>query len=150
MERANYRRSVENRLNRTAKASRAYSDPATHQSPCQFETARIFLSPAKNHRVKSFIEANLERDIRLDDLARIADLSTFHFARVFKLTEGTSPYQYLAGRRLWHARQRLSESDMPIAELALACGFASQSHFTAAFSRAFGEPPGRFRRRAQG
>ena len=107
---------------------------------------RIRLSPAKLNRVIDFIEANLDGEITLADMSAIAGLSPFHFSRVFKLTTGETPYHYLCSRRLDCARRLLAKGDMPLAELALACGFASQSHFTAAFTKAMGISPGRYRR----
>jgi AraC-like DNA-binding protein len=107
---------------------------------------RIYLSPPKLKRVIDFIEANLQESIGLDDLARAAGLSANHFLRVFKLTTGETPYHFLRTRRLERARHLLSDNAMPLAELALECGFANQAHFTAAFSREVGISPGRYRR----
>jgi len=110
------------------------------------QAKRIYLSPAKLKRVIEFIEANLNDSIGLDDLAQAAGLSANHFLRVFKLATGETPYHFLRARRLERARQLLSENTMPLAELALECGFANQAHFTAAFSRELGISPGRYRR----
>lgn len=107
---------------------------------------RIYLSPPKLKRVLDFIEANLQESIGLDDLARAAGLSANHFLRVFKLATGETPYHFLRARRLERARQLLTDNTMPLAELALECGFANQAHFTAAFSREVGISPGRYRR----
>ena len=120
-------------------------DSAKAQRDCE----RIYLTPAKLRRVRDFVEANLEQHVGLDDLARSADLSPYHFSRVFKLATGETPYHYLRGRRLERARALLADESMPLAELALACGFANQSHFTAAFTRELGVSPGRFRRLAK-
>lgn len=106
---------------------------------------RVHLPPWKVRRLVDYIEGNLDQSIGLDDLAKMAELSTFHFARVFKLAMGISPYQYVRDRRLERGRELLTASDMGIAELALACGFSNQSHFTAAFSKAMGISPARFR-----
>ncbi len=107
---------------------------------------RVHMSRAKLNRVIDFVEARLDQPLSLEDLARIADLSPFHFSRVFKLTTGETPYHFVCSRRLARAQQLLTTEEMPLAELALVCGFASQSHFTAAFSKAFGTSPGRYRR----
>lgn len=107
---------------------------------------RIYLSPPKLRRVIDFIEANLNASIGLDDLARAAGLSANHFLRVFKLATGETPYHLLRARRLERARQLLADDAMPLAELALECGFANQAHFTAAFTREIGISPGRYRR----
>lgn len=108
---------------------------------------RIYLSPPKLNRVIDFIETNLHDSIGLDDLAARAGLSVNHFLRVFKLATGVTPYNFVRRRRLERARKLLADDTMPLAQLALECGFANQAHFTAAFSREIGIPPGRYRRR---
>lgn len=117
-------------------------DAANLPEPCE----RIYLSPPKLRRVIDFIEAHLQDSIGLDDLAEAAGLSPNHFLRVFKLATGDTPYHFLRARRLERARRLLAEDAMPLAELALECGFANQAHFTAAFSRELGISPGRYRR----
>lgn len=109
-------------------------------------TDRIYLSPPRLKRVIDFVETNLHQSIGLDDLAQTAGLSANHFLRVFKLATGVTPYHYLRARRLERARELLADDAMPLAQLALECGFANQAHFTAAFSREIGIPPGRYRR----
>lgn len=111
---------------------------------------RIHLPQAKVRRVNEYIEAHLDDDVSLKDLAEIAGLSPYHFARVFKLATGESPYHYLGSRRLARAQELLSATDLPLAELALTCGFASQSHFTAAFTKSIGISPGRYRKDRRG
>lgn len=107
---------------------------------------RIYLSPVRLARVIEFIDSQLDQPIHLNDLAEVAGLSPFHFSRVFKLATGETPYHFVGSRRLDRARTMLMNGEMPLAELALACDFASQSHFTAAFTKAIGVPPGRYRR----
>lgn len=92
-----------------------------------------------------YIEENLAREIGLRELAAVAQLSPFHFSRVFKRATGITPHQLVAQRRLDRARQMLSDGNLSLSEIALACGFANQSHFSAVFSRALGMPPGRYR-----
>lgn len=109
------------------------------------EADRIYLPAWKLRRVIDFVEANLAGPIGLSDLAAVAGLSPFHFSRVFKQATGTTPYHYVLERRLERARTLLATSSTGLAELALACGFSNQSHFTAAFTRAMGMAPGRYR-----
>ena len=111
------------------------------------EPVRYHLSPVRLRRVIELIEANLDRPIGLDDLAAVGGLSPYHFSRMFKLTTGETPYRYVRARRLDRARTLLARTTLPLAEIALACGFANQSHFTAAFGRAGGLSPGEYRRR---
>lgn len=115
-------------------------------TPTHAADERIHLSPVRLARVVDFIDSRLDHEIHLQDLAGVAGLSPFHFSRVFKLATGETPYHFVGSRRLDRARAMLVGSDLPLAELALACGFASQSHFTAAFTKVIGMPPGRYRR----
>lgn len=106
---------------------------------------RITLTPARLSRVLDFIDAHLADDVGLTALAEVAGLSPFHFARVFRQQTGISPYQHVIRRRVEQATRLLSGGALPIAEVARICGFSSQSHFTAAFTRAVGVSPARFR-----
>lgn len=113
------------------------------------EADRIWLPPWKLKRVLDFIDSNLDEDLRLQDLAVVAGLSLFHFVRVFKQATGVTPYHYVRDRRIERSRALLIDSKLEISQLALMCGFSSQSHFTAAFTKAVGVSPGRFRRESR-
>src|SRR5690606_34173170 len=78
-------------------------------------------------RIDDWIETNLDQTIRLDELAMLANLSEFHFHRMFRLSRGVAPHAWVIERRVDRARILL-QSDRPIAEIAVACGFSSQSH----------------------
>ena len=97
-------------------------------------------------RVLEYIEANLEGDLALDQLASVACLSRFYFARAFKTAIGRSPHQYVSQRRLEHAKTLLARDDRPLVEIALALNFSCQANFTRAFLQATGQTPGRYRR----
>jgi AraC family transcriptional regulator len=99
----------------------------------------------KLRRVTDFIEANLERDLTLTEIAEAIDLSQYHFARAFKQTTGHTPIQYLMQRRVEAAKQLLVESDLPIAEIALRTGFKNQSHFTTLFRKSTALTPRGYR-----
>ncbi|SDG87548.1 helix-turn-helix transcriptional regulator [Roseospirillum parvum] len=95
-------------------------------------------------RLDGWIEAHLGDPIRLADLAGVANLSEFHFQRMFRLSRGLSPHAWIARRRIARARLLLG-GDQPIAEIALACGFSSQSHLTRVFRQHTGRTPAGFR-----
>jgi len=99
-------------------------------------------------RALELIEARIDQDIGLDELAAAACLSPFHFSRCFRASVGETPHAYLMSRRVARARDLLARTELTLAEIAYACGFASQSHFTAAFKRRVGTTPGAFRRAA--
>lgn len=98
-------------------------------------------------RVRDFIDANLDRDIGVDDLATVACLSQYHFIRAFKAATGLPPHRYLGLRRLERAKALLRLGHMSLADIALACRFSSQANFTRAFRRSVGLPPGEYRLR---
>jgi AraC family transcriptional regulator len=97
-------------------------------------------------RVKEYIEANLEGDLTIAQLAKIASLSRFHFARAFKAAVGESPHQYVSARRLERAKELLIRNDQPLIDIAIALNFSSQANFTRAFHRGTGMTPGQYRR----
>lgn len=96
-----------------------------------------------------YIEANLEQRLTLDQIARAADVSLFHFARLFHTATGEAPYRYVLKRRIERAQHLLVAGEKPLATLALDCGFSSQSHFTAAFKRVTGLSPARWASQAR-
>jgi AraC family transcriptional regulator len=103
------------------------------------------LPPRRLNRALEYIEANLDRDIHLDQLATAAGLSAFHFAKLFKQSTGSSPHQYVLQRRLERATRLLHTSEMSLAEISQQAGFADQSHFANVFRRFMGLTPSRFR-----
>ncbi|WP_434695809.1 helix-turn-helix domain-containing protein [Pseudomonas sp. Z1-14] len=92
-----------------------------------------------------YIDAQLAEAISLGQLAALCALSEYHFARMFRETFGLPPHQYVLARRLTRARHLLRHTLQPLGEVALACGFASASHFTNRFRQALGAAPGEYR-----
>jgi AraC-like DNA-binding protein len=97
-------------------------------------------------RIARFIEEHLNEPIRLDALGKVVGLSRSHFARRFKLSFGEPPHAYLIRRRVEHACHLLLVSDLALAEIARASGFADQAHFTRSFRQRTGRSPGLWRR----
>jgi AraC-like DNA-binding protein len=108
--------------------------------------ARGGLAPWQERRAKEIIEANLAGEIPLAELARECGLSTSHFSRAFKDTTGAPPHQWLMQRRIENAMRLLRNRQLSLSEVALACGFSDQSHFTRVFTRFSGTGPGAWRR----
>ncbi|WP_111431238.1 AraC family transcriptional regulator [Rhodobacteraceae bacterium DSL-40] len=102
------------------------------------------LSPLALRRIDDWIEAHLEGPIRLADLAALAGLSEFHVQRMFRLCRGVSPHGWVTQRRIARA-QALLRGPEPLAGIAAACGFSSQSHFTRVFGRETGLTPAAYR-----
>ena len=105
------------------------------------------LAPHALRKVCAYMRETIARRIDLEELARIAKLSSSHFSRAFKQSMGISPHQYLSWRRVQLAARMLRETDLPLAQICLAVGCCDQSHFTRLFSKMMGETPGAYRRR---
>lgn len=90
---------------------------------------------------------NLARPLRLNDLARAAGLSRMHFAAQFRATTGLPPHAYLVSCRIERAKALLSDTPLPLADIACAVGFRSHSHFSTVFRRRSGVAPMQWRRR---
>ena len=82
------------------------------------------LSARTLRRVLAFISDNYESDLSLAELAGVAEMSTFHFAREFKRTTGTAPHQYLIKFRVERAKSMLTESEIPLVEVSTRSGFS--------------------------
>ena len=103
------------------------------------------LPPRQLQQVLDYIDAHLDRDLRLADLAVLLDMSQFHFSRLFKQSLSVSPHQYLIQQRLERAKQLLKQTDQSILEIALDCGFNSHSHLSRQFRQVTGMTPKAFR-----
>lgn len=97
-------------------------------------------------RVLDYIDSNLEGNLNLDELASVACLSRFHFARAFKISVGRPPHKYVSAMRLERAKSLLKKGDRPLVDIALALNFSSQANFSRAFRQLTGQAPGQFRR----
>ncbi len=105
------------------------------------------LDHVRLRRVLNYISTNIDADITLADLARVADQSPFHFARKFALAMGVPPKRYVSRMRLDRAMAELAAGKLPLAQIALNAGFSSQTSFTRAFRRATSMTPQEYRRR---
>jgi AraC family transcriptional regulator len=99
----------------------------------------------KRRRVVEFIEAHLDRPINLARLAAVVHLSPFHFHRQFKRATGSTPHQYIVQKRIERAKALLSDSQLPLVEVAAQAGFANQSHFGSTFRKVTSMTPRGFR-----
>lgn len=108
------------------------------------------LDPTALARVVALMHERLADDLSLADLAGVAGLGISAFGRAFARSVGMPPYRHFAALRMARARELLARSRMSLAEIAVETGFSDQAHFTAAFTRHVGMPPGRWRREAGG
>jgi AraC-like DNA-binding protein len=95
---------------------------------------------------RQLFEEEFESSLAADRLERATGLNRFALARHFRAAYGTSPHQFLIGRRLRAAREMIA-SGFPLAQTAIACGFVDQSHLTRCLTRKLGIAPGSFRQR---
>lgn len=111
---------------------------------------RSFLAPWQVKRFTAYVNDNLDRPIRIYELARIVRLTGSYFSRAFKATFGMAPQDYISVRRMNLACVLMLTTDDALCQVALACGFSDQAHFSKVFSRTFGQPPGAWRRDRRG
>jgi AraC family transcriptional regulator len=142
-----------------AKALVEHGDtPDTEFARCIGQTlamhlARLELPRAKAHalpkwrlrRVEEYVKTNFAHNVGLSDLAKVAGLSRMHFAAQFRAATGYRPREYLLHQRVEQAKALLSNSEMPLVEIALAVGFCTQPHFSTIFKRVTGDTPARWR-----
>ena len=99
-------------------------------------------------RVLAYIDANIECDIALADLAALVGVSKYYFIRSFRAATQRTPYAYLVERRLARAVEALRHSGLSVEEVARHAGFKSAAGFSNVFRKHFGMPPGQFRVRS--
>ena len=97
-------------------------------------------------RATEMMSESLTEGPALSQLAEACGLSTRHFARAFRQSTGVPPHRWLLRHRVQRAQAMLRTRSLPLADIALRCGFADQSHFTRVFSREVGMSPGQWRR----
>ena len=104
------------------------------------------LSRSTLGEVIDYVQDHLNQDLSVLELARIAQMSSYYFGRLFKQSMNMTPYQYLIQCRLEEARRLLRTTDLPIAEIASRTGFSSHSHLTTLFKKQFSVTPSAYRR----
>jgi AraC-like DNA-binding protein len=107
------------------------------------------LAPWQERRAKRCLTANVGDDVSVAGAAAACKLSRSYFIRAFKITTGETPHRWLCRYRIEKAKALLLGA-RPIAEIAVDCGFADQSHLTRAFAKMIGVPPGVWRREYRG
>jgi AraC-like DNA-binding protein/mannose-6-phosphate isomerase-like protein (cupin superfamily) len=98
-------------------------------------------------RVRAWVRENLTQAIYLDDLARVAGMSRFHFNRVFTRASGRSPMRFVRELRADAARALLLNTTMPLREIAPQVGFTDEFQLSRVFRQVTGQSPAKLRRR---
>src|SRR5690606_6734081 len=104
------------------------------------------LTPAQRALLADHIERNLAMDLSVVDLSGLLGYSPDHFTRIFRKTFHATPHQFITQRRLERAKTLLRDPGQSLTNIALSCGFSSQSHLSVVFKRATGVTPGSYRR----
>ena len=104
------------------------------------------LTPARMRRASDIMQSELEVNHSISRLANECGLSSRHFARAFKETTGLAPHRWIMRRRVKRSRELMAQTEMELAEIALACGFVDQSHFSRVFTQIEKQSPARWRR----
>lgn len=98
------------------------------------------------NRVIEYIDANIDARMSISDLAGVAETSPVYFARRFRTETGLAPHQFILRERVERAARLISTTGLPLAEIALSCGFCHQEHLTRAFRSLRGTTPAAYRR----
>jgi AraC family transcriptional regulator len=106
------------------------------------------LSRANLRNVMAYIDANLERDLRLEELAAVAGISVFHFARSFRESLGQTPHQYIVQKRIQQAKLLLARPEWSMGQIASAVGLTSAGRFAKIFRAVTGASPTEWRQRS--
>jgi AraC family transcriptional regulator len=97
-------------------------------------------------RALEYIDANLSNRIELVELAQVAGFSRMHFARLFRVSTGVRPHEFVLRRRVDRAKWLLLQSQSSVATIARESGFSTHAHFTNVFRGLVGQPPASWRR----
>lgn len=103
------------------------------------------LPPRRLQRVFAHVRENIAQELAVAELAQVVGMSQYYFSKLFKLSTGTTPHQYVMRQRVERAQELLREGRTPLAEIATHAGFETQSHFTSVFRRLSGVTPKHYR-----
>jgi AraC family transcriptional regulator len=107
--------------------------------------ARGGLPGYRLRRVRDYVASNLDKDLRLADLAALSGTSPHYFAELFRQSTGMSPHRFVLDRRIGRAKELLRNQALSVVDVAVQTGFTSQSHFTKVFRRIAGPTPSQYR-----
>jgi AraC family transcriptional regulator len=107
------------------------------------------LTTGREKRAKALLASACDGNISLANVARECGLSRGYFIKAFRATTGLTPHQWLQRFRVDKAKSMLLHSSAPVAQIAVACGFADQSHLTRVFTHLVGDSPAAWRRQRQ-
>src|SRR6266478_2541820 len=109
------------------------------------QTHRGGLGCARLRRIKEFVDAKMEDELTLREMAQSVGLSTAHFSRMFRKSTGESPHQFVLRQRIERAMTMLRADDARVVDVAVVCGFKTQQHFARVFRHVCGVSPTDYR-----
>ena len=104
------------------------------------------IPPKRLARIVEHIRKNLDTPLAVGALSRIAEMSQSHFSKMFKLSTGLAPHQFVLQERINRSKELLLQDDAKIVDVALEVGFENQAHFTTVFGNFVGMTPRQFQR----
>jgi AraC family transcriptional regulator len=108
-------------------------------------THRGGLGSARLRRIKEFVDAKMEDELTLHEMAQSVELSTAHFSRMFRKSTGESPHYFVLRHRVERAKEMLRAAETRVLDVAVASGFKTQQHFARVFRRICGVSPTEYR-----
>ena len=103
----------------------------------------------KLKEIREYIDANLDRDLKIAELAKMVQISPYHFIRLFRKSLGQTPYQYILQRRIEKGKNLLQHSQLSTEEIAANLGFCDRSHFAKYIKRFTGLTPKQLQTKSQ-
>jgi AraC family transcriptional regulator len=97
-------------------------------------------------KVRAYIDSHIEGPVLVADLCALVQLSEAHFSRAFRRTFGKSPHAFVIKRRVELAAQYMLQTEAPLSDIALRCGFTDQPHLCKQFRQITGHSPAAWRR----
>lgn len=98
------------------------------------------------NRAINFLIENYDKEYSLDEIARVASFSPYHFIRRFKSETGKTPYEYFQDIKIERAKELLRTNKFTISEVSLLCGFNNLNHFSTVFKKKEGVSPNKYRK----
>jgi AraC family transcriptional regulator len=108
-------------------------------------TYRGGLGPVRLRMIKELVHAKMEDELTLCEMAQSVELTTAHFARMFRKSTGETPHQFVLRNRIERAKEMLRAAEPRVLDVAVACGFKTQQHFARVFRRMCGACPTKYR-----
>src|SRR5258708_6941885 len=104
------------------------------------------IPPRRLVRIVEHVRKNLDTPLGVGTLSRLAEMSQSHFSKMFKLSTGMAPHQFVLQERINRSKELLRQDDAKIVDVALEVGFENQAHFTTVFGNLVGMTPRQFQR----